>query len=165
MNTKNIGYRKFSRGHRRGFTLIEILIVMGIIALLAAVVIVAINPARQFAQARNSQRISNVNAILNAVGQNMSDHRGVFECAAGDIPSTPTVMKSNGGYDIANCLVPLYIPSLPFDPSATTAHATSLTNYDTGYTIARATTTGRITVSAPEALQSTELGEEISATR
>src|SRR3989338_3325065 len=64
-----------------GFTLIEILVVIGIIAVLAAVVIIAINPARQFAQARNSQRTANVNAILNAIGQNLADNKGVFTCA------------------------------------------------------------------------------------
>ncbi|KKU11008.1 MAG: hypothetical protein UX14_C0005G0022, partial [Parcubacteria group bacterium GW2011_GWF1_45_5] len=58
---------------RKGFTLIELLIVIGIIVLLAGVVIIALNPARQFALARNSQRWSNVNAILNAVGQRMAE--------------------------------------------------------------------------------------------
>ena len=33
-----------------GFTLIEVLVVMDILALLATIVLVAINPARQFAQ-------------------------------------------------------------------------------------------------------------------
>lgn len=61
-----------------GFTLIEILVVLGIIAILAAIVIIAINPAKQFAQARNAQRQSNINAILNAIGQRISDNKGTF---------------------------------------------------------------------------------------
>lgn len=152
-------------GNRSGFTLIEILLVVGIIAILAAVVIVAINPARQFAQARNSQRTSNVFSILNAVGQNMADNQGIFECDAGAIPSTATVIKSVGGYDLAQCITPTYLSVLPFDPGASSAHYTSITDYDTGYTILRDQTTNRITVSAPEALQTSELNKEISATR
>lgn len=173
MNTHHKKRFAILRAHSKvsqGFTLIEILMVMGIIALLAAIVIVAINPARQFAQARNSQRVSNVNAILNAVGQNVADNRGVFACAAGDIPTTATTMKSaeggsGSGYNIAPCLVPLYLPSLPIDPSAPGAHNTSETDYDTGYTIARDTTTNRITVAAPHANTVAELSQEISVTR
>ena len=145
-----------------GFTLIELLVVIGIIAILAAVVIIALNPARQFAQARNTQRWSNVNAVLNAVGQRMADNRGVFEtgCAAGAIPTTETEMSSST-YDIAPCIIPTYISTLPFDPSDADAYFTDTTDYNTGYNIIRNATTGRITVNAPSA----ELSETITVSR
>ena len=59
-----------------GFTLIEILVVIGIIAILAVIVLIAINPARQFQQARDTQRDSNTNAILNGIGQYIADNKG-----------------------------------------------------------------------------------------
>ena len=148
------------RKHKDGFTLIEMLIVIGIISILAGIVLIAINPARQFAQARNTQRISNINSILNAISQNIAENRGSFDCAAGTIPETETAIKI-GGYDLSSCIVPTYISSLPYDPSAVDAHFASNTDYDSAYTISNASSTGRITISAPAA----ELGATISVTR
>ena len=53
--------------NEKGFTLIELLIVIGIIAILAAAVIVAINPGQQFAQARNASRQSHLSSISTAI--------------------------------------------------------------------------------------------------
>lgn len=149
-----------------GFTLIEVLVVIGIIAVLAAVVLVAVNPARQFRLARDSQRTSNVNALLNAIHQNMAEHRGIFSCAGKphDIPAAPSVVQSTTtapGYlgDIAGCLVPDYISSLPYDPSDQSAFYLGTSSYNTGYWIAR-DPDGRITASS-----SGELTASISVTR
>ena len=62
--------------NQKGFTLIELLVVIGILAVLLAITLIAINPARQFAQANNTKRRSDVNAILNAVNQYMADNKG-----------------------------------------------------------------------------------------
>ncbi|MFA6294996.1 MAG: prepilin-type N-terminal cleavage/methylation domain-containing protein [Candidatus Paceibacterota bacterium] len=153
--------------NKKGFTLIEVLVVIGIIAVLAAVVLVAVNPTRQFKLARDSQRVSNVNSILNAVHQNMAEHRGTFVCSGTikEIPIIPRVVKYSTTTpdiegDIASCLVPDYLSSLPFDPSMTGAHFASTTDYNTGYEIFRDNNTGRITASSTGELTAT-----ISVTR
>ena len=136
---------------------------MGIIAILATVVIVAINPAKQFAQARNTQRQANLNAILNAIGGRLADNKGVFagkfkiETTEYECPTisttTPEVIKSSGGINLS-CLYPTYIPAqIPVDPND--GVWTNETNYDSGYTIV-ASTTGRVIICAPKA------GEEAS---
>jgi len=148
--------------HQDGFTLLEMLIVIGIIAILAAAVLVAINPARQFRLARDSQRTSNVTTILNAIGQDISENTGTFKCngVATSLPATSTIMKSIGGFDIASCITPTYVAALPFDPAKSGAHFTSVTDYDSEYRVSQ-DVNGRVTVSADAELSTST----ISATR
>lgn len=139
----------------RAFTLIEVLVVIGMIGILASTVLVAVNPLRQFAQARNTQRVSNVQAILNAVGNRLADNKGLFvdsTVCTQDIPQATTQI-SKDHFDIRPCLVPVYISELPVDPSngknSCTNDACSSGTYDTGYTISM-TASHRVTVCAPE---------------
>ncbi len=134
------------REGQKGFTLIEILVVIGLIAILAAIVLIAINPGRQFAQARNSQRESNVSTILNAIGQNLADNKGTFYCPSigtviGSPSASTTIGTDTGKSNLASCLVPTYIASgIPMDPS-------SGTDGNTGYEVS--SSTGRFMVCAP----------------
>lgn len=48
---------------KKGFTLIELLVVIAIVGVLAAVVLIAINPAKRLAQARDSGRKSDIGQI------------------------------------------------------------------------------------------------------
>ena len=71
--------------NKRGFTLIELLIVIGIIAILAAAVIVAINPGQQFAQARNATRWNHINSLNNSIFSFSVDNQGQFpDCLVGE---------------------------------------------------------------------------------
>lgn len=58
---------RYTMNNKPAFTLIELLIVIAILGILAAAVMVAINPAKRLAQARDAQRKSDVNAIANAL--------------------------------------------------------------------------------------------------
>jgi len=145
-----------SRAPKKGFTLIEVLLVIAIIAILAAIVILAINPPRNISSANNAQRWSNINTILNAVHQYAIDNRG-------QIPSTITTVSTEICNTSASCagLIDLsvltdqerYILRIPKDPTSSSANGS-------GYFINK-DAYGRTTVNAPFA----EIGDTISVSR
>lgn len=136
---------------QRGFTLIELLVVIGILAVLLAIVLVAINPAKQFSQANDTKRQSDVNAILNAVHQYMADNRGSLPAS---ITTTATEISSTG-IDLCATLVTEYVAALPVDPQTNNGdpieEAECGAAYSTSYEISRSATDNRITVTAPNA--------------
>jgi len=58
---------------KKGFTLLELLIVIGILAILATTVVLVINPAELLRKARDSQRISDLNSVKTAIGYYMTE--------------------------------------------------------------------------------------------
>ncbi len=142
---------------RRGFTLLEILLVVGAISILAAIVIVALNPTKQLADTRNAQRRVDVNTILNGIYQYAIDHNGSLPAA---ITTSATGICRTDGVDCST-LIDLpelttngtYLVAIPRDPTAADADTT-------GYTVLK-NVNNRVTVSAPSA----ESGATISVTR
>jgi prepilin-type N-terminal cleavage/methylation domain-containing protein len=61
---------------KKGFTLIELIIVIAIIAILAAAIFVAIDPARRLHEARNSRRANDISTILGAIKTYQADNDG-----------------------------------------------------------------------------------------
>ncbi|KKQ73777.1 MAG: hypothetical protein US96_C0053G0008 [Candidatus Woesebacteria bacterium GW2011_GWB1_38_5b] len=156
---------------KKGFTLIELLVVIGIIGILAAIVLIAVNPGRQFAQARDTQRLSDLRAITDSIYQFAAEHNGDLPDTDGDDATTnfPVVVTCIGtgaacfnlgtASDVAGPLasppiriVPTYVAAIPMDPSTGDAA-------DTGYTIYQ-NTNGRLVASA-----SGELTPSISVER
>lgn len=132
----------------KGFTLLEILLVVAAIAILAGIVIIAINPTKQLGDTRNAQRRADVNTILNAVYQYSIDNDG-------DLPSgISTTAKEICQSSSCSGLVDLsvltddekYLTAIPHDPLITSTTGTA------GYTIMK-TSNGRVTVAAPDAEQ------------
>lgn len=159
-----------NKSKKAGFTLIELLIVIAILTVLFAITIVAVNPVRQFAQANNTQRRSDVNALINAIYQYAADNRGSLPVF---IPTTSTQMFSDGANSGAACsvtcgatttittclplydkLVPTYLAAIPYDPLQSNASTTY-------YAATRSATGNRVTVTACSA----EISETISFTR
>jgi prepilin-type N-terminal cleavage/methylation domain-containing protein len=78
---------------QKGFTLIELLVVIAIIAILSVVVILALNPAQLLAQARDSQRISDMATIKSAISLYLADQ------------SSPSIGSANTCYASALTIV------------------------------------------------------------
>jgi prepilin-type N-terminal cleavage/methylation domain-containing protein len=152
---------------KKGFTLIELLIVIGILAILLAITIVALNPRQNFQQANNTQRQSDVNAILNAVNQYSAANNGQLPAGITTTAKTLTSTAGAGNIDLCATLVPTYLADLPIDPTAGTESPSGSictaggATYNANYTIVVSATGNRITVAAPSA----ELSATISVTR
>ncbi|MFT7507563.1 MAG: prepilin-type N-terminal cleavage/methylation domain-containing protein [Acidimicrobiales bacterium] len=141
--------------NKRGFTLLEILLVVAAISILAGIVIVALNPAKQLGDTRNAERSSDVNTILNAIHQYTIDNDGILPAgidanattyqvlgtvATGADSTCAAVTTEAAAVDLTTELVPTYVVGIPMDPSTGT-----LTNTD--YYVNR-NAAGRIEVGA-----------------
>ncbi len=114
---------------KKGFTLPEVLIVIGILAILAVIVILAVDPVARFENAHNSRRLSDLQAITSALHQYVIDHRGVFpdgldsterqigtgETGCAVVTNQCAVSDERNCIDLSKTLEP-YLHGVPVDP-------------------------------------------------
>lgn len=115
--------------NNRGFTLIELIVVIGIIAILSAMVVTLLNPTEQFAKARDAQRKSDLSQIQKSLEQYYQD--------TGKYPSSTAntfkIVGLNGGtvdWGTSNANNWPYMNLLPKDPD----NARTYVYYSTGQT-------------------------------
>lgn len=154
-------FKKLPKNHKKGpgtsgFTLVELLVVVGVLVVLLSILLIIINPARQLAQDNNTQRRSDVDTILKAVHQYAADNNGQIPTG---IPTSAADTIGSAYTDICDDLVPTYIAEMPVDP--VDGSWSDCNSYDTGYTIVATTSPSRTTVAAPSA----ELSVTIDITR
>jgi prepilin-type N-terminal cleavage/methylation domain-containing protein len=146
---------------KSGFTLLEILLVVGIIAILAGIVILAINPTKQLGDTRNAQRRSDVLTILNAVYQYALDNQGDLPSNI-DIENDTLCDGTGNGIDASelegvtqlNVASSTYLTDIPTDPT----NETDSTDDSEYYIVKR--TSGRITVCAPNSMGEGSIEED-----
>jgi prepilin-type N-terminal cleavage/methylation domain-containing protein len=108
---------------KKGFTLLEILLVIAAIGILAAIVIVAINPNRQLEQVRDAQVQSDMNQLYKALQQYEIDNAELpselASASSGAIEICVEGASDCTGYvDMTSDLVPIYLPAIPTTQNA-----------------------------------------------
>ena len=125
-------------------------------AILAAVIIIAINPGKQLADTRDSQRWTDVQTILDATYQYSVDNDGNLPATIGATATEicrTTAADCTGLVDLSVLTANgTYLVAIPNDPSGGSTNGT-------GYEIHQLST-GRITVSAPDAENDTITGSK-----
>ena len=116
----------FTIKNKKGFTLIELLIVIAIITILAAAVVVTINPAKHFKAARNATRWNQMNTIATAVYSYAIEHGGAYPedltCIGEEgVPVViEVVLDADGNPTVGTwcwqIVVPEYLRIPPLDP-------------------------------------------------
>ena len=138
------GYPMHHGGLGHAFTLIELLIAISIVGIIAVVAFVALDPARRFADARDSRRWSDATSILDALKLYQVDNVGAYPATVAALtPGTVymigtcgatsncsgvgikactdrTIAAAANGVDIASALTggtPAYLGAIPVSPN------------------------------------------------
>lgn len=110
---------------KKGFTLIELLIVIAIIAILAVVVVLVLNPAELLKESRDSNRLSDMQTLTNAINLYNADQSGASNFSLGSSSIVYTSL-----IDTSSTCGNQVLPALPSGYSYFCGSSTSSRNID-----------------------------------
>jgi len=121
---------------KKGFTLLELLIVIGILAILSTTIVLVINPAELLEKARDSRRISDLNTVKTAIAYYLTEtgdpsiglsansysHVSGVNCATTENSTSSQAIDGTGWIPVAfsDLTGGAPIANLPVDPNAST---------------------------------------------
>lgn len=111
----------------KGFTLIELLVVIAIIGILATIVLVSLNSARQ--KARDTKRVSDIRQVALALEMYYDDH------ASTGYPVVTGCTAANWTGGMTTALAPTYVTVIPTDPVNSGSNVYMYAGTATDYTL------------------------------
>lgn len=96
---------------RKGFTLLELLLVIAIIAILAGLIIFNLNPAQRLRDSNDARVRSDISAIASAAALYITDKSGRYSTL-----SVPTAFTRYSGTALTRLVVAGYIQTIPKAP-------------------------------------------------
>lgn len=111
------GYNKNSNKFSLGFTLVELLVVIGTLSILIAIIIATINPFAQFAKANDAKRKADLSQIQKAVEVYYQD-KGIYPPSSTVSPMyrLENLLNNNLPSDWGTAWMSAYMSILPKDP-------------------------------------------------
>lgn len=136
---------KTNKKYSQGFTLLELLIVIAILAILSAALVLVLNPAESMKKSRDTQRMSDLSTLKTALGLYLTtvsspdlDGSAVgFSCLSGATAGSGVIAYSSSVANVVCTTSPVPLPgsdtsaTFAADPCYTTAAPTS--NDGTGW--------------------------------
>jgi len=164
----------------KGFTLLELLLVIAIIAIIASILFVALDPLTRFRDSRDARRWADVRNLVDAIKLDQVDNGGSYQsnisgltagsvymivdgtmntgCADNNASCDVNVATTSACVDLSFLATEGYMGDVPVSPAGSVTWDSGASNGDegTGYTIQR-DATGILTVRACESENTTEI--------
>tara|TARA_Y100000310_G_scaffold102518_1_gene100705 strand:- start:6021 stop:6470 length:450 start_codon:yes stop_codon:yes gene_type:complete len=126
-----------------GFTLMELMLVLGILAILSTIVLIAINPTKQLNDARGVNRNTATRELENAISQYIIDANtligiptikaNALDICRDTVTGAACTDAPVSGYDLSALTTNgKYLVSLPIDPNETDTNITGYKIYKLG---------------------------------